>query len=376
MKRIMAAAAALTLGFTAFSCGQQDNSNERGAKTIGISMPSQQLERWNSDGASLKSQFEAAGYKVDLRYANDDKDQQNEDIKGMLDDGADLLLIAAVDGTTLSDTLAGAKEKEIPVVAYDRLIMNTNALTYYISFDNYTVGKLQGEFVKDQLHLTSTTSEYNIEFVAGDKADNNARYFFNGAYDVLKPYLSNGTMKNPSGKTKFEDVATEGWTTDKAEENMKETLSKYYSDGKNLDVVLCANDSTALGVTNALASDYKGDKYPIITGQDCDIENLKNIVDGKQSMTVYKNVSDEAAVAFKVCKTILDGEVATSKLVNEVGDIKLVFDSESYNNGVKYVQSYLLVPYVITKNNLDVLVDAGAYKWDENKTYLELAKSK
>ena len=377
MKKFLAAAAATAIVFSAASCGKkEDPTAENAKKTIGIAMPSQKLERWNSDGESLKSEFEKAGYKVDLRFSDNDADKQNEDVSNMIKDGDDLLLIAAVDGTSLSDALAGAKEKNIPVVAYDRLIMNTDALTYYVSFDNYTVGKLQGEYVRNTLHLMSATDDFNIEFVAGDAGDNNARYFFNGAYDVLKPYIDKGTLHVQSGKTTFEQVATQSWATETAEKNMKDTLASFYKDDTKLDIVLCANDSTALGVANALDSDYKGGNTPIITGQDGDISNLANIVDGKQSMTVYKNVHDEANVAFSVCKMLLQDEIPTSKLAESFGDaIKVNYDSESYNNGVKYVQSYLLVPYVITKDNLQLLVDTGFYKWDGDNKYLEAASN-
>lgn len=375
MKKFLAAASAVAVACSMASCGAKKETSKQTTvkKTIGIAMPSQKLERWNNDGESLKSQFEQAGYSVDLRFSENDADQQNADINGMLKDGVDLLLIAAVDGTTLSDTLTVAKEKNIPVVAYDRLIMDTDALTYYVSFDNYAVGKLQGEFVKSKLYLTSTTSEYNIEFVAGDAGDNNARYFFNGAYDVLKPYIDNNTLHIRSGKNTFEQVATKDWSSEIAEQNMKETLASYYKDTE-LHVALCANDSTALGVANALASDYKGKNTPIITGQDGDVANLKNIVDGTQSMTVYKNVHDEAAVAFEVCRMLLDGDIPTSKLAGEFENIKVNYDSESYNNGVRYIQSYLLVPNVITSENLQLLVDNGSYKWDSEKKYLESAK--
>ena len=375
MKKFLAAASAIAVACSMASCGAKKETSKQATvkKTIGIAMPSQKLERWNNDGESLKSQFEQAGYSVDLRFSENDADQQNTDINGMLKDGVDLLLIAAVDGTTLSDTLTVAKEKNIPVVAYDRLIMDTDALTYYVSFDNYAVGKLQGEFVKSKLYLTSTTSEYNIEFVAGDAGDNNARYFFNGAYDVLKPYIDNNTLHIRSGKNTFEQVATKDWSSEIAEQNMKETLASYYKDTE-LHVALCANDSTALGVANALASDYKGKNIPLITGQDGDVANLKNIVDGTQSMTVYKNVHDEAAVAFEVCRMLLDGDIPTSKLAGEFENIKVNYDSESYNNGVRYIQSYLLVPNVITSENLQLLVDNGSYKWDSEKKYLESAK--
>ena len=346
--------------------GKEENSS--GEKTVGIAMPTKSLERWNRDGEYLKNQFEAAGYKVDLKYSDNKTEQQNNDIQSMIADKVDLLLIAAIDGDTLSQTLADAKSANIPVIAYDRLIMNTDAVSYYVSFDNYTVGKLQGEFVRDALNLDSEAGPFNIEFTAGDPADNNAGYFFNGAYEALEQYIKDGKLKVPSGKTTFEQVATPTWSTDTALANMQNTLASYYSDGTQLDVALCSNDSTALGVAQAISSDYSGKNTPIVTGQDGDIANLQNIVDGKQSMTVYKNVSDEAGVTLDVAKAILSGQTPDGSLSLSA---EASYDTDSYNNGVKTVPSYLLVPYVITKDSLDKLVDTGLYKWDSNNKYLE-----
>ncbi len=346
-----------------------DDSSSSGGKTVGIAMPTKSLERWNRDGEYLKAQFEEAGYKVELKYSDNDTNQQNNDIQGMIADKVDLLLIAAIDGNTLSQTLADAKDAGISVIAYDRLIMNTDAVSYYVSFDNYTVGKLQGEYVIDALDLKNSDGPFNIEFTAGDPADNNAGYFFNGAYDALKDYIDAGKLKIPSGKTKFEQVATDSWSTDKALENMQNTLASYYT-STQLDVALCSNDSTALGVAQAISSDYSGKNTPIVTGQDGDIANLKNIVDGKQSMTVYKNVNDEAAATLEVSKAILSGQTPDASLVSSLS-AEATYDTESYDNGVKVVPSYLLVPYVITKDKLDVLVDTGLYKWDSDNKYLE-----
>ena len=382
MKKVLAAITTLVMLGSFASCGAvtspentgtNTNTNTPkgdGTKTVGIAMPTKSLERWNRDGEYLKAQFEDAGYKVELKYSDDKTDQQNNDIQSMIADKVDLLLIAAVDGSSLSQTLADAKDAGIAIIAYDRLIMNTDAVSYYVSFDNYTVGKLQGEYVRDALDLDNTSETYNIEFTAGDPADNNAPYFFNGAYDTLKKYIDKGTLKIPSGKTKFEQVATLGWATDTALENMQNTLASYYSDDVQLDVALCSNDSTARGVTQAISSDYKGKNSPIVTGQDGDITNLKNIVDGKQSMTVYKNVNEEASVTLEVSKAVLAGQTPDASLLNSV-TVEAAYDTESYNNGVKVVPSYLLVPYVITKDNLDLLVDTGLYKWDANKKYLE-----
>ena len=346
-----------------------DSSSSSGGKTVGIAMPTKSLERWNRDGEYLKAQFEEAGYKVELKYSDNDTNQQNNDIQGMIADKVDLLLIAAIDGNTLSQTLADAKDAGISVIAYDRLIMNTDAVSYYVSFDNYTVGKLQGEYVIDALDLKNSDGPFNIEFTAGDPADNNAGYFFNGAYDALKDYIDAGKLKIPSGKKKFEQVATDSWSTDKALENMQNTLASYYT-STQLDVALCSNDSTALGVAQAISSDYSGKNTPIVTGQDGDIANLKNIVDGKQSMTVYKNVNDEAAATLEVAKAVLSGQTPDAGLLSNI-KADAAYDTESYDNGVKVVPSYLLVPYVITKDNLDLLVATDLYKWDSDNKYLE-----
>lgn len=334
-------------------------------KLVGISMPTKSLERWNRDGSYLKEQFEAAGYSVELTYSDNDVNQQNNDIATLIADGVDVLIIAAIDGETLSMTLADAKDAGIPVIAYDRLIMNTDAVSYYVSFDNYTVGVLQGQFVIDQLglDLNDTSKTYNIEFTAGDPADNNAGYFFNGACDTLKPYIDAGILNIPSGKTTFEQVATPAWSTDTALENMQNTLASYYSDGTVLDVALCSNDSTALGVAQAIKSDYAGSNTPIITGQDGDIANLQNIVDGVQTMTVYKNVSDEAGVTLELAKAIMNGETPDEGLLDSL-NADAAYDTSSYDNGTGIIPSYLLVPWTVTKDNLDDLVATGLYAWE------------
>ena len=376
MKKILAAILSAAMVGSLVSCGSTKSSSNdagKGKKTIGIAMPAQELERWNSDGEYLKNKFESAGYNVELKFSNNDAVKQNNDIVGMIDDGVDLLLIAAVEADTLSATLDSAVEKNIPVVAYDRLIRDSSAITYYVSYDNFEVGRLQGEFIRDALDLDNTAGPYNIEIVAGDSGDYNADRFFKGEMDVLEEYIESGKLVVPSGLKTFELVATPGWTSDNAKANMTKILNTYYSDGKQLDAVVCANDSTDLGVIQALDESYKGSNTPVITGQDGDIANLKNIVDGTQAMTVYKNVENEVSTAYEVCKMILDGDIPTGALVQSF-PFEARYDSESYNNGVKYVQSYLLVPAVITDTNLQLLVNTGQYKWDSSEKYLESAK--
>ncbi len=339
-----------------------------GGKTVGISMPTKSLERWNRDGSYLQKQFESKGYQVELTYSDNKIDQQVKDIEGLVADQVDLLVVAAIDGEALSQVLAQAKEADIPVIAYDRLIMNTDAISYYVSFDNYTVGKLQGEFVKEQLGLDKAVDPLNLEFTAGDPADNNAGFFFNGAFDTLKPYIDEGKLVVPSGQTEFNQVATAQWDTAKAMSRFQNILASYYSDGKQLDVAVCSNDSTALGVTQAIGSDYAGTNTVIITGQDGDEANLKNIVDGKQSMTVYKAVANEAVATLDLGAAILAGEKPDAGLITSSGwSFDCTYDTTSYDNGKGVIPSYLLVPVVVTKDNLQKeLVDTGYYTMDSS----------
>lgn len=338
-----------------------------GAKLrVGISMPTKSLERWNRDGEYLKKEFEQKGYQVDLTYSDNKITQQVNDIEGLLANNVNLLVIAAIDGESLTQVLKDAKDRNIPVISYDRLIMNTDAISYYVSFDNYTVGKLQGEFVEKQLDLKNTDKKYNIEFTAGDPADNNAGFFFNGAFDVLKPYIEKGTLVVPSGQTKFEEVATAQWSTPTAMNRMQNILASYYAGGTKLDIALCSNDSTALGVTQAIESDYAGGNSVIITGQDGDEANLKNIVDGKQTMTVYKAVANEAVATLDLGEALLKGEKPDGSLIaNSKWSFDCAYDTSSYNNGTGIIPSYLLVPTVVTKDNIQKeLVDTGYYKME------------
>ena len=366
MKKLLAIVLALSmvlaLSVSAFAADE---------KTVGIAMPTKSLERWNRDGSYLKEQFEAAGYKVLLTYSDNDIQQQNNDIANMLADKVDLLIVACIDGDSLSVTLADAKDQGVPVIAYDRMITSSDAVDYYVSFDNYTVGVLQAQYVEKALDLANAGDKtYNIEFTAGDPADNNAGFFFGGAFDTLKPYIDAGTLKIPSGKTSFEQVATPTWATDVALENFQNTLASYYGDGTVLDIALCSNDSTALGVAQAITSDYAGSNTPVVTGQDGDIANLKNIVDGVQTMTVYKNVADEAGVTLVLAQALLEGAAIDETLCEKFA-VEAAYNTTDYSNGTNNATSFLLVPYSIDKDNLQLLVDTGNYKWDADNLYLE-----
>ena len=216
------------------------------AARVGVAMPTQSLQRWNQDGANMKERLEAAGHVVDLQYANNNVALQVSQIENMILNGADILVIASIDGASLGTVLAVAKEEGIPVIAYDRLLMETDAVTYYATFDNYMVGTIQGTYLVEALDLENRTDPVNIEITAGSPDDNNARYFYQGAYDVIKPYIDKGIVQVPSGQTAFEQVATLEWSSERSQARMDNLIAAHYSDGRPLHAVLCSNDSTAL----------------------------------------------------------------------------------------------------------------------------------
>ena len=320
---------------------------------IGVAMPTKDLQRWNQDGTNMEAQLKEAGYEVDLQYASNDIPTQVSQIENMINSGCQMLVIASIDGDSLGTVLEQAKEKDIPVIAYDRLIMNSDAVTYYATFDNYMVGTKQGEYIRDQLDLDNAAGPFNIELVTGDPGDNNCNFFFGGAMDVLQKYIDEGKLVVKSGQTEFEQVATANWDSAKAQDRMDTIIAGNYSDGSNLDAVLCSNDSTALGVENALAASYTGE-YPIITGQDCDTPNVKNLVAGKQAMSVFKDTRALATAVVGMVDSIMKGEEPE------------VNDTESYDNGTGVIPTYLCDPVVVTVDNYkEMLIDSGYYTEDQ-----------
>ena len=334
-----------------------------GRTVVGISMPDRLLERWNHDGSFLKEHFEEKGCEVILKYANNLIDTQISDIRSMIDGGADLLVITAVDGAALTSILDKAKSQGIKIIAYDRLLMNSDAVDYYVSYDNYKVGVLQAEYIITALGLKNSKGNKNIEFVTGDPVDNNARFFYRGAVDTLSPYLESGMLQVPSTQQGFYETSTAQWSTDIAQQRLQIILNSYYPEGITLDAVLCANDSTALGATRALESDYVGKNSVVVTGQDADVANIYSIIEGKQSMTVFKALRDESVVAVALGLSILSDEEPDGKLITSSGwDFDCSYNTTDYDNGSKVVTSFLLSPITITKANLEKeLFDTGYY---------------
>lgn len=326
---------------------------ESNGTKVGVSMPTKDLQRWNQDGTNMEAELKAAGYEVDLQYANNEPQTQVSQIENMISNGANVLVIAAIEASSLGEALDMAKVANIPVVAYDRLLMNSDAVSYYATFDNYKVGQVQGQYIIDTLDLDNADGPFNLEITAGDPGDNNAPFFYSGAMDLLQPYIDEGKLVVKSGQTAFEEVGTPQWKTETAQSRADNIISSFYADGTNIDVWLCSNDSTALGVETALANSYNGE-YPIVTGQDCDIENTKNMIAGKQSMSVFKDTRTLATQVVKMVGQILNGE--------EVD----VNDTETYDNGTGVIPSFLCDPVFADANNYkELLIDSGYYTEDQ-----------
>ena len=282
-------------------------------KRIAVSMPTKDLQRWAQDGSNMKAQLEKQGYDVDIQYANNDIATQVSQIENMIAVNPDALVVASIDGSALGTALQGAKGLGIPVISYDRLIMQSDAVSYYATFDNELVGELQGQ------------------------------------------YIDSGKLVVRSGSTTLAECATANWSTEEAQKRMENILAAYYQDGTKLDAVLSSNDSVANGITNALVASYKGD-FPILTGQDCDITSVKNIIAGKQSMSIFKDTRQLASKVVEMVTAIIEGKEVP------------VNDTESYDNGKGIVPTYLCQPVFADQDNYkEVLIDSGYYKESDVK---------
>ena len=322
---------------------------------VGVSMPTKSLQRWNQDGANMSKELKKAGYVVDLQYANNDIAMQTQQIENMLTKGDKILVIAAIDGSALKGVLDTAKKQGVKVIAYDRLIMNSDAVSYYATFDNYKVGTIQGNYLVDKLKLNSRTAKdpAYIEFFTGSPDDNNINFFFGGAMDVLTPYLKSGVLVCRSGQTSKAQCATLNWSTEAAQKRMENliTAQKYGPNGTKLDAVYSSNDSCAQGITNALVgAGYTAKNFPIITGQDCDKPSVKNMIAGTQAMSVFKDTRTLASQVVKMVDAIAKG---TQPPIN---------DKKTYDNGTGIIPSFLCEPVFGDKDNYKaLLLDSGYY---------------
>jgi putative multiple sugar transport system substrate-binding protein len=362
----IAAASALALSLTACGGGrggvqggqEEPGGNEGGL--IGVAMPTKSSERWIDDGDNVKAKLEALGYQVDVQYANDRVPDQQQQLESMLNKGAKALIIAAIDGTALTQQLQAAATDGVKVIAYDRLINNSPNVDYYVTFDNNKVGVQQGTSLLTGLGIldaagkeTGEKGPFNIELFAGSPDDNNATFFFDGAMSVLQPYIDKGVLKVPSGQTEFTQAAIQQWQLKAAQDRMETILNGFYAKGgTKLDGVLSPYDGLSRGILNATKS--AGIDNPIVTGQDAEKPSDKLILEGVQYSTIFKDTRKLGDTAAEMVDAVLNGREPE------------VNDTETYNNKVKVVPAYLHESVIVTKENLiKEVVESGYYTEEE-----------
>jgi putative multiple sugar transport system substrate-binding protein len=354
--KTFAAAAALGLAVLAGPAQAQDKGKDKG--TIGIAMPTKSSARWIADGDNIVRVLQARGYKTDLQYADNDIPNQLAQIENMVTKKEKALVIAAIDGTTLSDVLQRAAEAGIKVISYDRLIRGSANVDYYATFDNFQVGVLQAASIEKGLGLKEGKGPFNIELFGGSPDDNNAFFFYDGAMSVLKPYIDSGKLVVVSKQLGMDKVSTLRWEASVAQARMENLLSAFYS-SKHVDAVLSPYDGLSIGIIAALRGVGYGSKempMPVISGQDAEVPSVKSIVNHEQYSTIFKDTRDLAKIAAGMVDAVLSGGQP------EINDTK------TYNNGVKVVPSYLLKPVVVDLDNWKTaLIDTGYYKAEQFK---------
>jgi putative multiple sugar transport system substrate-binding protein len=321
--------------------------------TIGISMPTKSSLRWIADGDNMVKSLKEKGYNADLQYAEDEIPNQLAQIENLVTKGVKVLVIAAIDGTTLSDILQKAADSDIKVIAYDRLIRKSPNVDYYATFDNFQVGVLQAQSIEKELGLKEGKGPFNIELFGGSPDDNNAYFFYDGAMSVLQPYIDSKKLVVQSGQTGMKKVGTLRWDGAVAQARMDNLLSAHYTD-KRVDAVLSPYDGLSIGILSSLKGVGYGkpdQPMPVVTGQDAEIPSVKSIIAGEQRSTIFKDTRELAKVAAGMVDALVTGSTP------EVNDTK------TYDNGVKVVPSFLLKPVLVDKSNYkEVLIDTGYYK--------------
>ncbi len=348
MKLIKSTIVGLMIGV--FGLVAQAGAQEKGP--IGISMPTKSSARWIADGDNMVKVFKEKGYKTDLQYAEDDIPNQLAQIENMITKGVKVLVIAAIDGTTLSNALQKAADKGVKVIAYDRLIRGSKNVDYYATFDNFQVGVLQASYIEKALDLKAGKGPFNIELFGGSADDNNAFFFYNGAMSILQPYIDKGKLVVRSKQTGMDKVSTLRWDGAVAQARMDNLLSAYYSNA-HVDAVLSPYDGISIGILSSLKGVGYGtpkSPMPVVTGQDAEVPSVKSIVHNEQRQTVFKDTRELAKVTVGMVDAVLSGKTPT------------INDTKTYNNGVKVVPSYLLKPVSVDVSNWKpVLVGSGYY---------------
>lgn len=325
---------------------------------VGIAMPTKSSERWIHDGNNVKMGLEQLGYKVDLQYAEDNIDEQIAQVENMLTKGVDALVIASIDGSTLTNVLKHAKEQGVVIIAYDRLLVNSPDVDYFATFDSIAIGELQATSLLTGLGvLDGATGPFNVELFAGSLDDSNSPLYFDGALNILQPYIESGVLVIPSGQTMLNQCAIEGWDSLKAQARMDNLISGNYSGGEILNGVLSPYDGLSIGILSALKAVGYGSgnmMMPKVTGQDCEVTSVKSIIAGEQYSSIFNNTASLAKVAV---------ELTTQALAKGIADTNSV-----YNNGAIDVPAKAISAIIITLDNYkSELVDSGYISADTLK---------
>lgn len=349
--------AALAATTAALAACNNDNGGSGGGEggRVGVAMPTETSERWIQDGNDVKTQLEEAGFTVDLQYANDDIPTQSQQIEQMITQGAKVLIVASIDGTALKSQLESAAAEGIKIIAYDRLIRDSEDVDFYVSFDNFKVGVAQGQSLLDGLaEKFADQKPANVEIFSGSIDDNNAHFFYDGAMSILQPKIDDGSIVVKSNQTSLEQTAILRWQQETAQRRMEDILTASYSGSDKVHGVLSAYDGLSRGVITALKNAGYTDNMPVVTGQDAEIGSVKLIQDGVQYSTIFKDTRTLAKQAVTAAKTLLEGNEPEAN------------NTEDYDNGVKVVPAYLLDVVTVTKDNIkEALVDTEYWTQEE-----------
>ncbi|MCU1573620.1 MAG: sugar transporter substrate-binding protein [Micrococcaceae bacterium] len=343
-KSLAAIAAISALALT--GCGRTESSSSSGSSgaaagfaqdsLIGVALPQKTSENWVLAESLFNDGLKAAGFKGDVQFANGGVSEQQNQISSMVTKGAKVIIVGAIDGAQLGTQIQQAKSAGATVIAYDRLLLNTENVDYYVAYDNFKVGQLQGQALLDGMKAKKATGPYNVELFAGSPDDANAKVFFDGAMDVLKPKIDDGTLKVVSGQKDFTQAVTQGWKAENAQKRMDTLLAGNYTSAE-LDGVLSPNDTLARAILTSVKA--AGKATPIVTGQDSEVESVKSIMAGEQYSTINKDTRALVTHAIQMAKDL------------QAGKTPEVNDDKSYNNGTKVVPAYLLPPQIVTKEN-------------------------
>ncbi|RUS42645.1 sugar ABC transporter substrate-binding protein [Cohnella sp. AR92] len=350
----------------AAACGSKNGDSGSSSKvSIGIVLPTKSEERWIQDEQRFKDALKGSKYTTSVLFSEGSSAKEAENVETLINKGIKVLIICPFDGTAAGAAVKKAKDAGITVISYDRLIMNTDAVDYYVTFDSKTVGAKQAQYLVDH----AKGSGQPLYLYAGAATDNNAFQFFEGSWEVLQPKIADGTFKIANSseaqalaskatltheeEAKIIGQVTTLWDPNEAKNKAQTHLTAAAADMKGDVAILAPNDGTSRSIADVFAADSAIKSY-VITGQDADKSSIQYIIDGKQSMTVFKDVRTLVKDAMGVALNILDGKTVETNGVS--------------NNGNKDVPSKQTDVISVDKDNVkEKLVDSGYYQASDFK---------